>query len=421
MSTTGAHDSGAYDSGAYDYCIVGGGIVGLATARALLRREPGARLILVEKEAGPALHQTGHNSGVIHAGIYYQPGSLKARLCREGAQATKDFCRRNGIAFEECGKLIVATSAIEQERMEGLAARAVENGIAFERIGRDRLETVEPHVSGLAALFLPATGIVDYRAVCRAMAAEIAGKGAHLRYGAAVTGIAEEGTGVAVRVGDASFRAGRLVACAGLQSDRLARLAGLRIDHRIVPFRGEYYTLPASRSAIVRSLIYPVPDPGLPFLGVHLTRMIDGSVTVGPNAVLGFAREGYEKGSVNAADVLDMAGFGGFWRVLAKNWRTGVDEFAGSLSRRRYLAKCRKYCPSLTLSDLGRPGAGIRAQAVLRDGTLVHDFLFVETERMLHVCNAPSPAATSAIPIGEMIVERLLDGDAGRRAASAGA
>lgn len=391
----------------YDYCVVGSGIVGLATAAELLRREPGARLLVLDKEARPAVHQTGHNSGVIHAGIYYQPGSLKARLCREGAEATKAFCTRHGIAFEECGKLLVATDDLEMERMEALAGRAAQNGIAFERLGRSRLGEAEPAVTGLGALLVPSTGIVDYRAICAAMAGEIAEGGGAIAFGMPVSAIREDEAGVTVIAGGETFRAGRLVVCAGLQSDRLARLAGLDIDFRIVPFRGEYYTLPAAKADIVRHLIYPIPDPELPFLGVHLTRMIDGSVTVGPNAVLGFAREGYPKGSVDWRDVAAMAAFPGFWRVIAGNLRSGIDEFRGSLLKRHYLEKCRKYCPSLTLADLTKPGAGIRAQAVRRDGTLIHDFLFVASERMLHVCNAPSPAATSAIPIGSMIVDRL--------------
>jgi L-2-hydroxyglutarate oxidase len=394
----------------YDYCIVGGGIVGLATAMELLCREPGASLLIVEKEKQVATHQTGHNSGVIHAGIYYQPDSLKARLCREGAQATKEFCRQKRIDFEECGKLLVATDAIEIERMEALAGRAERNGIAFESLTKDQLRKQEPAVAGIGALLVPSTGIVNYSAVCNAMAADIEDRGGRILLNTRVTALVEDGRGVKVKAGGQTFYAGRLVACGGLQSDRLALLAGLDINHRILPFRGEYYTLPASRAQIVKHLIYPIPDPELPFLGVHLTRMIDGSVTVGPNAVLGFAREDYEKGSVNLRDVAEMTSFPGFWRVIAKNMRFGIDELHGSLSRRHYLAKCRKYCPSLTLADLRRPGAGIRAQAVLKDGTLVHDFLFVQSERMLHVCNAPSPAATSAIPIGRMIVDRLLAG-----------
>ncbi len=392
----------------YDYCIIGGGIVGLATAMALQEREPGASVVVLEKEAALARHQTGHNSGVIHAGIYYQPGSLKARLCREGAEATKTFCRENAIPFETCGKLLVATSPTEMERMEALEGRARQNEIEFSRLDKAALKAAEPAVAGLGALLVPATGIVDYARVCEAMAVRIRERGGEIRTGVTVTAIREDEQAVTVDAGTERIRARKLVACAGLQSDRIAALAGVEIEHRIVPFRGEYYTLPASRSAIVRHLIYPIPDPDLPFLGIHLTRTIDGGVTVGPNAVLGFSREGYPKGSVRAKDVADMAAFPGFWKMAARYWRSAVSEFANSTSKARYLRECRKYCPDLQIADLGRPGAGIRAQAVMRDGTLVHDFLFKETGRMLHVCNAPSPAATSAIPIGRMIVDRLL-------------
>ncbi|MBB5703081.1 L-2-hydroxyglutarate oxidase [Ochrobactrum daejeonense] len=393
----------------FDYCVIGGGIVGLATAKAVQEADPGAKVIVLEKEAGLARHQTGHNSGVIHAGIYYQPGSLKAQLCRAGAEATKAFCAQYSIPFETCGKLLVATSAQEVERMEALAKRALQNDIAFQHLDRQTLATAEPAIAGVGALFVPATGIVDYARVSRAMAAEIEERGGVVRLNSPVTAIREDERGVTVMAGGGdTVRASKLVACAGLQSDRLARLAGLDISHRIVPFRGEYYTLPQSKADIVKHLIYPIPDPELPFLGIHLTRTIDGGVTVGPNAVLGFAREGYPKGSLRAGDVADMSLFPGFWKMALKNWRSAVSEFGNSVSRTRYLKECRKYCPELELSDLGNPGAGIRAQAVLADGTLVHDFLFKETERMLHVCNAPSPAATSSIPIGRMIADKLM-------------
>lgn len=393
---------------AYDYCVIGGGIVGLATALSLKEKDATARIVLLEKEAQLGLHQTGHNSGVIHAGIYYQPGSLKARLCREGAQATKDFCARKSIPFETCGKLLVATDDVEMERMSALEQRARDNDIAYEPISAAKLREIEPSIAGLGALKITATGIVDYRRICLAMAGELAERGVELRLSTRADLIAEEDTGVVVGMDDGTrLRAGRLIACAGLQSDRIARLAGLEATHQIVPFRGEYYTLPASKSAIVSHLIYPIPDPDLPFLGIHLTRMIDGRVTVGPNAVLGFAREGYAKGSIRPSDVASMIGFKGFWSMARRNWRSGATEFRNSISRARYLEQCRKYCPSLTLNDLGEPGAGIRAQAILADGTLVHDFLFLQSERMLHVCNAPSPAATSAMPIGRMIVDRL--------------
>jgi L-2-hydroxyglutarate oxidase len=392
----------------HHYAIVGGGIVGLATALEILTREPKARLILIEKEADYGRHQTGHNSGVIHAGIYYPPGSLKARLCREGAIATKQFCRDNRIAFETCGKLLVATTPLELERMTALEGRARENEIVFEPVSAGRLREIEPNVRGVGALLVPATGIVNYQHICLAMAARLKERGATLLLGTTAAAIAEDETGVTIRTsGGEVIRAERMVACAGLQSDRIARLAGLNATHQIVPFRGEYYTLPESKSDIVRHLIYPIPDPDLPFLGIHLTRMIDGRVTVGPNAVLGFSREGYSKGSVRPADVASMVMFPGFWKMARKNLRSGTVEFRNSMFRARYLDECRKYCPSLTLDDLGSPGAGIRAQAVLADGTLVHDFLFLESSRMLHVCNAPSPAATSAMPIARMIVDKL--------------
>ena len=398
----------------YRHCILGGGIVGLATAAELVRRDPTARIVVVEKEAGLARHQTGHNSGVIHAGIYYAPGSLKARLCREGAEATKTFCRETGIPFETCGKLLVATSPAEMARMEALKGRAAENGIGIEEISAATLRRIEPNVAGLGAILVPATGIVDYRGICEALAERLRDAGVEIRTGARVSAITETGQGVEVALaGGERIRAEILVACAGLQSDRVAAMAGLNPQHRIVPFRGEYFTLPAAKSAIVRHLIYPIPDPALPFLGVHLTRMIDGRVTLGPNAVLGFDREGYPKGSLRLADVADMLGFPGFWKMARRNWRSGLDEFRNSVSRRGYLELCRKYCPSLTLADLGAPGAGIRAQAVMADGSLQQDFLFLDSPRQLHVCNAPSPAATSAMPIARLIVDRIEAGGGG--------
>jgi L-2-hydroxyglutarate oxidase len=392
----------------FQYCVVGGGIVGFATATDILARDPAARLLIIEKEAGFGEHQTGHNSGVIHAGIYYAPGSLKAKLCREGAEATKAFARANNIPFEVCGKLLVATSPLEMERMEALKGRATENGIDFEEIDAARLRTIEPNIAGLGALLVPSTGIINYKLICDALAEGLKANGAKLMIGTGVKGISEDDTGVTVTTDcGKTIRAEQLVACAGLQSDRLARLAGLDPTHQIVPFRGEYYTLPDAKSKIVKHLIYPIPDPDLPFLGIHLTRMIDGRVTVGPNAVLGFHREGYPKSSVNLRDIAQMLAFGGFWKMARKNLTSGIDEFRNSIFRRGYLEQCRKYCPSLELSDLGQPGAGIRAQAVLADGTLVHDFLFLDSPRQLHICNAPSPAATSAMPIAKMIVDRI--------------
>ncbi len=399
----------------HDFCVIGGGIVGLATAMILLERQPGATLVLIEKEAGFARHQTGHNSGVIHAGVYYAPGSLKAKLCREGAAATKAFCRREQLPFEECGKLLVATSEPELARMDALFTRAQENGIDVTRLSGPELSAAEPAIVGLGALRVASTGIVDYVAVCQAMARRATALGAELRLSTpALAHPRVCGAGVEVDTPTGLIRARKLVACAGLQSDRLARMAGFDIDFAIVPFRGEYFALPQGKSNLIRHLIYPIPDPELPFLGIHLTRMIDGRITVGPNAVLGFAREGYAPLSFDRRDMLDMARFPGFWRVLRDNLGSGVKEFRNSFSRAGYLAECRKYCPELTLDDLTPYPAGIRAQAVKRSGELVHDFLFAQSERSLHVCNAPSPAATSAIPIASMIADKLLGGSADR-------
>jgi (S)-2-hydroxyglutarate dehydrogenase len=393
----------------YDYCVVGGGIVGLATAREILRRRPGAGLVLLEKEAAVAAHQTGHNSGVIHAGVYYAPGSLKARLCRAGNLQTKQFCAEHGIPIENCGKLIVATTPLEVQRLGDLRQRCDANEIATHEVGGTDLATLEPRITGLAALLVPSTGIVDYRRVSQALAEDIQKLGGDVRLGTGVTRITESGADVEVVLtqGEA-IRAGQLIACGGLQADRLARSAGLDVRLRIIPFRGEYFQLPIEQSQIVRHLIYPVPDPELPFLGVHLTRMISGRVTVGPNAVLGFAREGYPHFSFNLRDTAETMRFPGFWRVVRKHWRSALGELQGSLMRSRYLQQCRKYCPELTFEDLLPYPAGIRAQAVLADGTLVHDFMFADTPRMVHVLNAPSPAATAALPIACVIAARVL-------------
>ncbi|AOF93261.1 L-2-hydroxyglutarate oxidase [Sinorhizobium sp. RAC02] len=391
----------------FDYCVIGGGIVGLATAMRLLETYPGSSLILIEKEDALGKHQTGHNSGVIHAGIYYPPGSLKAELCRKGADATKTFCAENGIRFEVCGKLLVATSALEVSRMEALYERSRENTIEVQRVSEGELKEREPNIRGLGALFVPSTGIVSYAEICQAMGRRIKALGGEVRLSTRITGIREAIDSVDIAAAGESWQAKRLVICGGLQSDRLAVIAGLAIEHRIVPFRGEYYRLPAAKNDIVRHLIYPIPDPTLPFLGVHLTRMIDGSVTVGPNAVIGFAREGYPRLSVNFADMADYALFPGFWKTVFAHRGSAVTELKNSLWKRGYLEECRKYCPSLELADLLPHEAGIRAQAVGKDGALIHDFLFAQTDRMLHVCNAPSPAATSAIPIAEMIIDRM--------------
>lgn len=396
----------------HDFCVIGGGIVGLATALTLLQRRPGASVVVVEKEADVAAHQTGHNSGVIHAGIYYQPGSRKAVFCKEGAAWTRRFCDEHGIAYRNTGKLIVATDDLEVERMEALHARALVNELDVELIDAAELTRREPSITGRGAIFLRSTGIVDYRQVCRTMADEVADQGGTVRLGCRVVGITERSSRVEVDVqhGDARERilAGQLVVCGGIQADRLAELAGLEPDFRMVPFRGEYYRLRPELNTIVNTLIYPVPDPSLPFLGVHLTPMMDGGVTVGPNAVLGFAREGYPKLSVNAADVRDMLGFSGFWKLARTQLRTGIAEQWDSLYRPGYLKRVQKYCPQLKASDFRPEEAGIRAQAVRADGTMIEDFHFLTTDRMLHVANAPSPAATSAMPIARHLADQVL-------------
>jgi L-2-hydroxyglutarate oxidase len=391
----------------YDFCIIGGGIVGLATALKLSEAHPGAAILVVEKENSVARHQTGHNSGVIHSGIYYAPGSFKAELCRRGAAATVAFCREHTLPFEVCGKLLVATNEAERQRMLKLFERASVNKVDAELIDAAELKRREPNITGIGAIFVPSTGITDYKQICAAMAGEIGRRGGEIALGSEVVAIQETAQHVSVSSPGRTWQAKHVIVCGGLQSDRLARMAGITPDYQVVPFRGEYYRLPPGKNRIVEALIYPIPNPDLPFLGIHLTRMIDGSVTVGPNAVLGWSREGYPKFSVSPRDVAEFVRFPGFWKVIRSNMRAGVLELANSMSKRRYLAECRKYCPSLTMGDLQPNEAGIRAQAVLADGTLVHDFLFRETDRMLHVCNAPSPAATSALPIGEMIAEKI--------------
>lgn len=391
----------------YDYCVIGGGIVGVATAREILRRRPGASLLLLEKADRLGAAQTGHNSGVIHSGIYYQPGSLKAELSRRGAEMTKEFAAEHGIAFDVRGKLLVATDAVEHARMRALHERSQANGLDVEVLDGAELRRREPAVTGTGALFVPTTGIVDYRRVTEVLADLVRTSGGEVRLGVEVTGIAESGDRVVVDSPAGSWSARRLVVCAGLQADRMARLAGIRTDFQIVPFRGEYFELPAHRSELVHHLIYPIPDPDLPFLGVHLSPTVEGRLTVGPNAVLGMAREGYRKFSFARKDVWEYARFPGLYRFARANVRTGVAELRDSLSKRGYLARCRKYCPELTLADLRPREAGIRAQAVLRDGTLVHDFLIERTTRSVHVLNAPSPAATSALPIAEVIAGRV--------------
>jgi len=402
-----AHRTTRAASPPYDYVLIGAGIVGLATARELLRREPGCSLLLIEKESGPALHQTGRNSGVVHAGVYYEPGSLKARLCKAGAAATMALCEQHGIAVENCGKLIVATSEQEDRRLRDLLQRCRANGLNASALDASQLKATEPRITGTAGILVPETSIVDYTEVSKALAKEVEQGGGTIRYECTLLGIREEADVVTVETTAGDFAAGRLMACAGLMADRVAAMSGLADDFQIVPFKGEYFRLGEDKNDIVRHLIYPVPDPALPFLGVHLTRMIGGYVTVGPNAVLSLAREGYGKFAFDFRDAMQTLGFPGFWKLAASNLRSGIDEMRSSVSKRRYLELCRKYCPELKEDDLQPHRSGVRAQAVMRDGSLVHDFLIRSTARTVHVCNAPSPAATSAMPIAAHIADTL--------------
>ena len=394
-------------SAVYDFAVIGGGIVGLSSARSLLESYPDAGVLVLEKESAWARHQTGHNSGVIHSGIYYKPGSLKARFCKEGAQRLVEFCQEHAIAYEICGKVIVATEPGEMTRLRNLYERGIENGLAVEKIGPEELKELEPHATGIAALKVPSTGIVDFVGVAETFAKMVDEKGGELRADTEVTGISETGDAVELRAAGKSFRARALINCAGLHSDRIAALSGVEAGARIVPFRGEYYDLKPQSRHLVRNLIYPVPDPSFPFLGVHFTRTVKGGVEAGPNAVLGFAREGYKKTDVKLKDLAEVISYPAFWRLAAKNWRTGAGEVLRSLSKSAFVRGLQRLVPEVEAEDLVPTEAGVRAQALKKDGTLVDDFHIVEGERSVHVLNAPSPAATACIPIGEAIVERV--------------
>src|SRR5918992_3122845 len=393
----------------FDFAVIGGGIVGLSTARALLERHPGARLVVLEKEGGWARHQTGHNSGVIHSGIYYKPGSLKARFCREGAQALVEFCRERGIDYEICGKVIVAVEAGEMPLLDNLYERGLKNGLEVEKIGPEELKKIEPHASGLAAIKVPSTGIVDFAKVAEAFAGLVQEKGGRLLTGAEVKSISEMGREVVVRTNRGAFRARALVNCAGLHSDRVARLCGVEAGAKIVPFRGEYYELRPERRYLVKNLIYPVPNPNFPFLGVHFTRSIEGMVEAGPNAVLGLAREGYKKTDFDLGDFVEELSYPGLWRLAKKNWRVGVGEIHRSFSKKAFVRGLKRLVPEVEEEDLVPISAGVRAQAISKDGALVDDFLIAEGRNSVHVLNAPSPAATASIPIGEEIARRIAE------------
>jgi L-2-hydroxyglutarate oxidase len=391
----------------YDFAIIGGGIVGLATGAALGRRYPFARILLVEKEVGFAQHQTGRNSGVIHSGIYYKPGSLKAQLAQAGNQSLRAFCYEYGVPFDICGKLIVATTAEELPQLEGIYDRALKNGVPAMRLRPDEVREVEPHVSCLAAIRVPTTGIVDYRQVCHALVHEIQQQGGDLKVGTEVLHIVPTPLGHLLETSWGSLETRFLINCAGLHSDRVAKLGGMDPKATIVPFRGEYFELRPERRYLVRHLIYPVPNPAFPFLGVHFTRMMDGSIHAGPNAVLSMKREGYKKTDFSWRDLSETLTYPGFWKLASKYYREGAQEMFRSVSKAAFTRGLQRLVPEVQSDDLIPSKNGVRAQALLRDGSLVDDFLLLEGKNSLHVCNAPSPAATASLEIAKKIVGKV--------------
>ncbi|MGU3576541.1 L-2-hydroxyglutarate oxidase [Brucellaceae bacterium C25G] len=393
----------------YDIVVIGAGIIGLATTYHLKKNRPDLKILVLEKENAPGLHQTGHNSGVIHAGIYYAPGSLKARLCKAGVQQTKQFCDENDISYDVCGKLIIATDDTELEKLENLRVRAETNQLDIRIVDANELKELEPNVTGVKAILSPASGIVDYGQICRVLRDKLIDQGVEFSFQTEVTDLIESSDEIAIKTTSGDFIAKMAVSCSGLQADRLAAMSGLADDFRIIPFRGEYYRLAEHTGNLVNHLIYPVPDPSLPFLGVHLTKMIGGYTTVGPNAVFSFGRETYERNEINFNDALRSFSFPGFWKLMLKSIKPGIHELQGTLFKSTYLERCRRYCPSLTLEDLQSYPSGIRAQAVGRDGKMIDDFLLRQSNRAIHVCNAPSPAATSAFPIGAELCQQILE------------
>jgi L-2-hydroxyglutarate oxidase len=388
--------------------VIGAGILGLATARALVARRPERRVTIVDKEPAPARHQSGHNSGVLHSGIYYRPGSQKARFCGSGREQLERYCAARGVPFERCGKVVVATHPHELAALATLRERGIANGLDVRRLDRAGLAEHEPHADGLAALFVPATGVVDFGRVCDSLVADLVAAGVRMTLGREVVRVREDSTDVTVDTTDGVMRAPRVVNCAGLQGDLVARRSGLDPSIRIVPFRGEYATLVDERSYLVRHLIYPVPDPRFPFLGVHLTRSIDGRVHVGPNAVLALDREGYRRRDVSARQLARLATDRSVWRLARRYWRTGAREVSRSASPARALADIRRLVPEIDAADLVPAShAGVRAQAVARDGSLVDDFAIDTTARTVHVLNAPSPAATASLALGAWIADGL--------------
>jgi L-2-hydroxyglutarate oxidase len=392
-----------------DVLIIGGGIVGLATAYNLSETYPGLSLVVLEKEPGLAQHQTGHNSGVLHSGIYYKPGSIKARTCQAGRAALLTFCEAEGIPYRICGKVIVALGDEDEARLDVLHERGAANGIVCERIDGGRLREIEPHAAGIGALYLPNSGILDYRVVCDRLAQRVRERGHRVLLDARVTGLAEGANQVAVRSAAGDFTARYVVNCAGLHSDRVAAMGGSKPSARIVPFRGEYYELKPGAQHLCNNLIYPVPDPQFPFLGVHFTRTAWGDVECGPNAVLALAREGYRKTDFNVGDLMETLAYPGFIKLGFRYWRMGAAEIWRSISKAAFVRALQRLMPEITSDHLESMPAGIRAQAVAADGRMLDDFAFAETARIVHVVNAPSPAATAALSIGRAIVDKLAE------------
>ncbi|GLB61934.1 L-2-hydroxyglutarate oxidase [Cytobacillus sp. NCCP-133] len=391
----------------YDYIIIGGGIVGLSTGMELLNRFPSAKVAILEKEGQVAAHQTGHNSGVIHSGIYYKPGSYKARLAKKGSESMTDFCRKHGLKVDICGKVIVASEDFELPLLDNLYQRGLENGLGVRMIDHGELHEIEPHVNGKKAIHVPMAGIVNYKQVSEKMAEIITEKGGDILLNHKVLAIDETAQEVIVQTSKGEVRGAYYINCGGLHSDRIAKLAKLKTDVKIVPFRGEYYLLKPEKSSLVKNLIYPVPNPNFPFLGVHFTRMINGSIDVGPNAVLSFKREGYKKTDLNVSDLMEVIAYKGFWKLARKYMKEGVDEMIRSASKELFMKNVQKLMPDIQKDDIIPGPAGVRAQALKDDGSLVDDFFIVPSKRSIHVLNAPSPAATASIEIGKEIVKRM--------------
>ncbi|WP_347551812.1 L-2-hydroxyglutarate oxidase [Pseudalkalibacillus hwajinpoensis] len=391
----------------YDYVVIGGGIVGLSTAFSIHKRYPHAKLAVVEKEKGWASHQTGRNSGVIHSGIYYKPGSMKATLAKKGSDSMVRFCQENDIAHDVCGKVIVAVDETERENMNHLYKRGLQNGLQVQKLSKKGLLEIEPHVNGVEGIKVSSTGIVDYKKVTEKLADILSKRGIDLLPGTTVTNIEEHTDEAVLDTSNGTINTQFLINCAGLHSDRVARLADIYTDLKIVPFRGEYFELKKEKSHLVRNLIYPVPNPDFPFLGVHLTRMMDGTIHAGPNAVLSLKREGYGKLSFNSKDAFDVLTFEGFWKMAGSNMKEGLKELVRSFHRKSFVKSLQRLVPEIQEGDVVPTHSGVRAQALLKNGQLVDDFFIIPGKRSIHVCNAPSPAATASLEIGEVIAGKV--------------